>query len=531
MKTFKSYILGLATLAALTVGFTACQDDVDAPGVDIPEAASVPNTTLLELKELYWNEATNYADTIGVREDGSHYVIHGRVISSDEEGNVFKSLVIQDETAALAFSIDTYNLYLDYRVGQEIVLDVTGMYIGKYAGLQQMGRPSWYENGSSWQVSFMSLEYFQNHVELNGLPQASLVDTLVVNSFSEITTTPEGLRKWQSQLVRFQNVSFTEGGERTFSVYHTSSNDEQNTTIVDRNGSTLTVRTSGYCTFFNQLLPVGNIDLVGILSYYNTAWQIIMIDGDGVIEVGERPGAKDNPYTVEQAIDEQSKGLTASGWVKGYIVGAVAPEVEDVTSNDDIQWEAPTILANSLVIAPEPTVQDYSKCLVVMLTSGSAFQQVGNLRDNPANLGKEIMVNGSFGEVLGTYGITGNTGTTDSFQIDGVEAAGSEFPEGDGQEATPYNVAQIVAMNPTSTTAAVESGVWVKGYIVGSMPTGGSSTTLSGTNFNTDDAATTNLVLGPTPDCTDPSRCVGVQLPAGSVFFLQADAGIRGWYR
>ena len=57
MKTFKSYILGLATLAALTVGFTACQDDVDAPGVDIPEAASVPNTTLLELKELYWTEA------------------------------------------------------------------------------------------------------------------------------------------------------------------------------------------------------------------------------------------------------------------------------------------------------------------------------------------------------------------------------------------------------------------------------------------------------------------------------------------
>lgn len=46
------------------------------------------------------------------------------------------------------------------------------------------------------------------------------------------------------------------------------------------------------------------------------------------------------------------------------------------------------------------------------------------------------------------------------------------------------------------------------------MPTGGSSTTLSGTNFSTQDAATTNLVLGPTKDCTDASQCIGIQLPA-----------------
>ena len=45
------------------------------------------------------------------------------------------------------------------------------MDIGKYAGLEQIGRRSWYENGSSWQVSFMSLEYFQNYARLNGLPE------------------------------------------------------------------------------------------------------------------------------------------------------------------------------------------------------------------------------------------------------------------------------------------------------------------------------------------------------------------------
>ncbi len=514
MKTLRSYIYGIAALTALTVGFSSCQDDIDAPTVDIPKADVQPNMTLLELKTQFWDEATNYAKTIEDPDDASRrFIIHGRVISSDEEGNVFKSLVIQDETAALAFSIDKYNLYLNYRVGQDIVLDVTGMEIGKYAGLEQIGRKSWYENGNSWQVSFMSAEYFQQYAQLEGLPESSKIDTLVVNSFSDIENTPEGLRKWQSQLVRFRNVSFTEGGKRTFSVYHTTSNEEQNTTIVDRNGSSMTVRTSGYCTFFNQLLPVGNIDLVGILSYYNTSWQIIMIDGDGVIKVGERPGTKEKPYTVEGAIEEQVNGISSSGWVKGYIVGAVAPEVENVTSNDDIQWEAPTVLANSLVIAPTATTNDISKCLVVMLPSGSKLQQAGNLRNNPSNLGKEILINGKFAAVLGTYGITDVTGNPDSFEIEGVSIDTGEVPAGDGQKATPYNCAQIVAMNPSSTTTAVQTGVWVKGYIVGSMPTGGSSTLLANTSFGLADAATTNLVIGPTADCTDASKCVGIQLP------------------
>lgn len=515
MKTYKSYITGLAVAAALALGFASCQDDVDSPSLTIPKASVEPNTTILELKTRFWSDDTNYADSIYDPEDtDKRFIISGRVISSDEEGNVFKSLVIDDGTAAMAFSVDRYNLYLNYRVGQEIVLDVTGMHIGKYAGLQQIGAKSWYANGSTWQVSFLSAEGFAQRAELNGLPDRAAVDTLELPSFAPITQqTPEVLRTYQSRLVRFRNVSFTEGGQRTLSVYHTSDNDEQNTTIQDRNNSTLTVRTSGYCTFFNEVLPVGNIDIVGILSYYNSAWQLILIDGDGIIRVGERPGTKENPYTVPQAIEEEEAGILSSGWIKGYIVGAVAPEVETVSSNDDIEWTAPTILDNTLVIAPSATTSNYNECLVVTLPSGSVFQQLGNLADHPENLGREILLAGNLAKNFGTWGITGNNGSASEFAIDGVNIENGEIPSGDGQEATPYNVTQIVAMNPSSTTVAVENGVWVKGYIVGSMPTGGASTVLSGTVFGLDDAATTNLVLGPTPDCTDYTKCVGVQLP------------------
>lgn len=513
MNKITKYITGLAAAVVVTAGFSSCQDDIDTPAPVVPEADVEANISILDLKTRFWSDDTNYADSIYDPDDESHrFIIKGRVISSDKEGNIFKSIVIQDETAALAFSVDSYNLYLNYRRGQEVVIDVTGMTIGKYAGLQQIGHKSWYADRKTWQVSFMAFQQFSEHTELNGMPSYASIDTLVANTFSDIPSDTEGLRKYQSQLVRFKNVYFADGGQKNFSVYHTKVNEEQNRTLVDREGNTRTVRTSGYATWCEKRLPAGNIDLVGILGYYNDSWQILMLDYEGVINVGEVPGSKDKPYDVPGAIKDINNGITANGWVKGYIVGAVAPEVETVTGNDDIQWEAPTVLTSTLVVAPDPQCKEIAQCLVVQLPAESKFREVGNLRDNPANLGKQILVKGDLVKFMGTPGLTGNSGKPDQFEIEGVTVDTGEVPAGNGQEASPYNVAQVIAKGD----AVSESGMWVKGYIVGSIPTGGASTTLPYTVFGTEGAAPSNLVLAPTADCTDPSKCIPVQLVSGS---------------
>ncbi len=516
MKKLAKYIPFCAALA-LGAAFTGCQDDIDAPQMDVPKATSVPNTTIAELKELFWDDATNYALKIQDESDpGRRYIISGRVISSDEQSNVFKSLVIQDKTAALAFSINSYNLYLNYRVGQEIVLDVTDMYIGKYNGLQQMGMPEWYTQGNCYEVTFMAPEYFSAHAELNGLPDAALIDTISVPNFSVLTPSPEILRKYQSQLVRLKNVYFEEGGKELFSEYHSSG---VNRNLVDRNGQTLVVRTSGYSTFWNQLLPTGNIDVVGILSYYGTTgWQFILIDEAGCIKAGDFDpslGTLEKPYSVKQVVQEEKEGNSGEGWVHGWISGAVAPGVENVTSLSDLELYAPTTLPTTLVIGAEQ-VRGLDSTLVVFLPADSPLRQYGNLSDNSDNLGKEIWVKGTFETVMGTFGVV-TTGSATDFRIEGVEIDTGELPEGDGSETNPYNPAQVIAKNPSSTTDAVESEVWVQGYIVGSMPTGGSSTTLQGTSFGLTDAATTNLVIAPLPDCTDYTKCVGLQLPTGAI--------------
>lgn len=537
----RQYIIGFAAAAGALCG---CQDEFDSPVVEMPVSTLSPTMSILELKQQYWNDATNFIAPIGgawldangdtidfnkqvdlngakFASDGKACVISGRVISSDEAGNVFKNLVIQDETAALALSINSYNLYLKYRVGQQVVLDLSGMFIGKYNGLLQLGMPEWYANGNANEATFMAPEFFEQHVQLNGFPQPELIDTIEINSFADLPSNPDGLMKYQSQLVKFNNVYFQNGGTEQFSTYHSSG---VNQNIVDSEGATLPVRTSGYSNFWNNFLPKGNGDVVAINSYYGTTgWQLLLIDYAGCMNFGNptvAPGGENNPYEVMDAIAAISAGKTPTAWVSGYIVGAVAPEVTAVTKNEDVEWSADVVLANTLVIGATPETKDISQALVISLPQGSALRKYGNLVDNPSNYKKEIRVKGSLGYYMEAYGVNDNSGSATDFKIEGVTIdEGGVAPAGDGTEASPYNVPQIIAMNPQGNKDNPDvKNAWVTGYIVGWADM--SSVYYINTEtarFSVPATANTNLILGPTPETTDVSKCIGIQLPSGTV--------------
>jgi hypothetical protein len=353
----------------------------------------------------------------------------------------------------------------------------------------------------------MSPEFFSQHVELNGLPDIAAIDTLEINSFSELPSDPDGLMEYQSRLVKFNNVAFVNGGKEQFSTYHSSG---VNQSITDSDGSSLPVRTSGYSNFWNNTLPEGRGDVVCILSYYGTTgWQLILNDYAGCMNFGNptvAPGAESNPYTVAQAIEVENSGASKSGWITGYIVGAVGPEVTTVTSNDDIEWTSTPLLANTLVIGSTSNTKDINSALVVELTYGTALYQYGNLVNNPANYGKQIWIRGNLAKAMGTYGITGNSGLADTWKIEGVEIASSSIKDGAGTQDSPYSVSQVLSGAATGTA-------WVSGYIVGS------SNGMNASDFHAgvEDPSQTNVFIANSPDVTDYTKCVPVQLPSGTI--------------
>lgn len=421
MKSFK-HILGAASLSLLAAGaLTSCQNDFDQPPLKEPEATMKPNTTIAQLKAANWQNDDNYFLTLGQTESGEDMIIHGRVVSSDATGNIYKSLVIQDETAALAFSINETGMNNSYRVGQEVVVNVTGLGFGKYRGLQQIGGYGEY-NGTP-QVSFMDYNLFQEHTELNHFPDPkyTIVEPgqeapadgqmyVKVVDLGSLPTSPAEIQKLQSQLVLLRNVHFELGGQAPFSEDDASTNRN----LLDENGNSIIVRNSNYASFHAKTLPAGTGDVMGILSYFGSDWQILLrSEADCMFDT---KGQKDDPYTVEEAIEGQG---AKSGWVSGYIVGSVKAGVTDIDSNDKIIWGAEAEMDNTLVIAPAADVKDYTKCIVFALPQGSDLRAKGNLIDNPGNLGKQMKIRGTFDSFMGANGLINNPGTSDSFEIEG----------------------------------------------------------------------------------------------------------------
>ncbi len=315
MKLTKSYIASLLLLSGV---FTACEEEIACPPMYIPHATITANTEIADLKTNYWSNDRNFAKFID-----DDIIVRGRIVSSDATGNIYKSLVIQSETdsVALAFSINESDLYEKYKIGQELVVNLNGAYIGKYNGLLQIGEAEEYNGGL--ETTFMELEKFQSMAQVDGLPDIAAIDTIAadISELNKLKNSAEGLRKWQSRLVKFENVSFEGGGSLPFS----ESTQSTNRYILDENGNKLLVRNSSYASFHAQTMPAGTGTVVGILSFYSQDWQLLLRDVTDCIgfdgQGGDTPETPTDPVT---SLEETFEGISSAAQLKGWTSKIVA---------------------------------------------------------------------------------------------------------------------------------------------------------------------------------------------------------------
>lgn len=246
---------GIIALGLSVILFSCVKKEFDIPPVNIPKVDFSATMTIAELKSSFSGTLDSLADTV---------VIQGIVTSNDEEGNFYKKLIIQDETAGIEIAIDKSSLYNMYRPGQRIFVKCGGLYLGDYAGTKQVG---YIYNGD---VGRIPDAYIEDHLFLDSLP--GKMPAPKVLSISSITNNDI------SRLVEFDDIELTQAGQ----VYAVSTSSATDRTIKDQNGDTIVLRTSSYASFASSIIPAGKGSIVGVLGKFNDIWQLYIRSLDDV---------------------------------------------------------------------------------------------------------------------------------------------------------------------------------------------------------------------------------------------------------
>lgn len=257
-------------------GLTSCENYDDpvtgnAYGNNsIPEGRTI---SIAALKEKYNDFIDTSTDTYTTIEDETR--IEGVIIGDDESGNIYKQLVVGDETGAIIVGVNATGLYAFCPVGQKVVIDCKGLQIGSYRRLAQIG--SIYDG----KVGRMPEYVWKQRVRLLNEPQLFYDELRPLEISSEAELTGVDM-KHAPLLVKFKDVSFPDAnGSFTYAAEEDIANPnlsfvERDINYADGSKCKAVAHTSIYANFSNELLPKGTLDVSGILTRYNNSWQLII---------------------------------------------------------------------------------------------------------------------------------------------------------------------------------------------------------------------------------------------------------------
>lgn len=249
---FKSFVVAIAASALLT---GCIKDKFDSPAEVIDQDPNLPvNLTIEELKNLYKTEP------VEITED---YIISGTVISDDQAGNVYQTLIIQDETGGVGFRIQRPDLFTDYPFGRKVYVKLKGLWVGAYNNLIQVGAGTDGAGGVTAIPAALAADYV-----VKG-PRNQTVTPLEI-------TIDELSSKYQNMLIKLKDVQFiaAEAGKVTYA--DAVNKLSVSTKLEDCNGKTIELRTSGYSKFAATVVPEGKGDIVVIYQIFRTTNQLLL---------------------------------------------------------------------------------------------------------------------------------------------------------------------------------------------------------------------------------------------------------------
>ena len=338
MKKIK--FIALAFLA-LTLG--SCMGDgyADPDLTEKVPAAPYGNNSLREknvisIADLKTQFATVINSDNGYKQIEKDMMIKAVVTGNDVSGNIYNQVSVQDASGAIIIAINGSGLSGYLPVGQEILVNLKGLYIGSYKKLPQIGGVNTKLSDGSLGMGKIERAIWNEHFKILNPGEAD-ASTVVPEEFDQTKLTDAAYMEANvGKLMTLKKVKFASAnGTNVWAPDDTNTSLE----LIDAetgkkiSSSNLVVRNSGYSKFANEVVPQGVFDITGIFTRYNNTWQIVLRSTDDLKSVvlaylSEPFDASQGNFTIDNikladGVEfvwkwaSAAYGMKASGYVNG----------------------------------------------------------------------------------------------------------------------------------------------------------------------------------------------------------------------
>lgn len=261
-------------IAAMIISGCVHDDKYDEPNLEGVQCIQdfTANTTLKQLREKYTlNNPTGAAyvfpaDTTP-NDPSDDLYIEGYVSSTDETGNIYKTIYIQDAlenpTHGFTISVDAVSNYTKFPQGNKIYVKLNGLAVGVYGGVVQLGMKTGAETKSD-AVSRIPEKMVPSSIFRSCNISGKIVPKIMTSA--QMVSANDNLI---GCLIQMNNVEFD---SRVLCTNFAPNGVTVDRAIRDNTSPTArVVRNSGYASFANQILPSGNGKFVGIYSKFQSS--------------------------------------------------------------------------------------------------------------------------------------------------------------------------------------------------------------------------------------------------------------------
>ena len=304
----KGFILTASSLMVLlaTVITMSCNKKFDEPPA-IP--VTPPDSTIT--KNIVSIKTLKALHTIGGLEQiTKNYVINAIVGGSDESGNLYKTITVQDSTGGITVTLDRSGLYNDYPVGRRLYIKCQGLYISDYNHTIQLGV---LDNTvpTNQKLTSIPSSLFDNYIIKGTLgnpviPKVVNLSQLISAAAISAANIPSK-DTLQSTLIQLNNVELAPTDVGLVYADTSASKKSVSRNLTDCIGTTgVVLYSSGYASFAGFQVPTGKGTLKGIFIPYKTTAELEVRDTSDVQLYGARCGAA----TATTIFSETFPGVT-----------------------------------------------------------------------------------------------------------------------------------------------------------------------------------------------------------------------------